>query len=58
VYREVQDEAPPPCTLLAIRGEHFELGMPPSAAALAHLQAALSWARAWLAVPQPQSSPV
>jgi hydrogenase maturation protease len=52
VYRELQREAPPPCTLLAIRGERFELGVPPSAAALDHLQAAVAWARAWLAAPQ------
>jgi hydrogenase maturation protease len=53
VYCDVRREAPPPCTLLAIRGERFELGMPPSAPALRHLQAAVSWAQAWLAVPQP-----
>lgn len=39
---------PPPCTLLAIRGERFELGAPPSAAALLHLDAAVLWAAAWL----------
>lgn len=50
VYRELQDEDPPPCTLLAIRGERFELGAPPSAAALAHLDAALTWAQRWLQI--------
>jgi hydrogenase maturation protease len=49
VYRELQGEAPPPCTLLAIRGERFELGEPPSASAQRHLAAALQWATGWLA---------
>jgi hypothetical protein len=40
---------PPPCTLLAIRGEAFELGALPGPAALAHLDAALAWSRDWLA---------
>jgi hydrogenase maturation protease len=40
--------APPPCTLLAIRGDAFELGAAPSAAALANLDAAQRWAQAWL----------
>ena len=31
VYRELHDDDPPPCTLLAIRGLRFELGEPPSA---------------------------
>ena len=48
VYRELQGKAPPPCTLLAIRGERFELGEPPTAGALANLEAALQWAQAWL----------
>jgi hydrogenase maturation protease len=52
VFGDLQGEAPPPCTLLAIRGDRFELGEPPSAAALAHLDAALLWARAWLATDQ------
>ena len=49
VYVELHDEAPPPCTLLAIRGERFELGEEVSPAAASHLDAALSWAKAWLA---------
>lgn len=49
VYVELHDEAPPPCTLLAIRGERFGLGEPPSAAALNNLEAALPWALKWLA---------
>ena len=44
IYQDLQGEAPPPCTQLAIRGEAFELGEPPGAAALAHLEAALRWA--------------
>lgn len=52
VYRELHDEDPPPCTLLALRGLRFELGEPPSAAALAHLDAALQWAVSWLSRPQ------
>lgn len=56
VFSDLRGQAPPPCTLLAIRGEHFELGAPPSAAALAHLAAALAWASDWLAAPAPQES--
>ncbi len=48
VFQDLQGEPPPPCTLLAIRGEAFELGEPPGPAALAHLQSALQWARRWL----------
>jgi hydrogenase maturation protease len=47
-YRDVQHEEPPPCTLLAIRGERFELGQAPGDAALAALADALRWALAWL----------
>src|ERR1035437_1019842 len=48
VYCELHGAAPPPCTLLAIRGERFELGASPSPSALAHLEAALQWAQHWL----------
>jgi hydrogenase maturation protease len=48
VYRDLQKAEPPPCTLLAIRGTRFELGEPPSPAALDHLAAAVEWARHWL----------
>lgn len=49
VYQSLQGQAPPPCTLLAIRGAEFELGQPPSPAALSHLAAALHWVRTtWL----------
>jgi hypothetical protein len=48
VHVELQAGAPPPCTLLAIRGERFELGEPPGEAALSNLAAALDWAQGWL----------
>ncbi|MCX7166693.1 MAG: hydrogenase maturation protease [Rhodocyclales bacterium] len=50
VYVGLHDEAPPPCTLLAIRGERFELGEEISPAAASHLDAALAWIRHWLEV--------
>ncbi len=49
VYCSLQGQPPPACTLLAIRGERFDLGEPPGEAALIHLDAALRWAQAWLA---------
>jgi hydrogenase maturation protease len=49
VFRDLHGKHPPPCTLLAIRGERFGLGEPPTADALSHLDAALDWALAWLA---------
>lgn len=48
VYVDLNDEDPPPCTLLAIRGESFELGEAPSAAALDNLNAAIDWVKDWL----------
>lgn len=54
LFRDLRGEEPPPCTLLAIRGECFELGEPPSVGALDHLAAALQWVEAWLAAPVPQ----
>ena len=48
VYVELHDADPPPCTLLAIRGERFELGEPLSAAARGNLDAAVEWAERWL----------
>jgi len=45
VYQNLQGTLPPPCLLLAIRGARFELGEPPSASALQHLAAALTWAQ-------------
>lgn len=55
VFHNLHGE-PPPCTLLAIRGEQFALGAAPTAPALAHLAAALHWAHGWLAA-APLSSP-
>lgn len=49
VFRELHRAEPPPCTLLAIRGARFELGEPPTPAALDHLAQAVAWARRWLA---------
>jgi hydrogenase maturation protease len=49
VYVDLHDEAPPPCTLLAIRGERFELGEAPGVAAQNNLDAAVVWVRRWLA---------
>jgi hydrogenase maturation protease len=49
VYRRVHQADAPACTLLAIRGAAFELGAAPGHAALAHLRAALDWARGWVA---------
>jgi hydrogenase maturation protease len=47
-YVDVHASAPPPATLLAIRGERFELGEPMSASATANLDAALTWAQGFL----------
>ncbi len=47
-YVDVHGSAPPPATLLAIRGEHFELGETMGEAARANLDAALSWAQGFL----------
>ena len=49
VYAEIKGRPPPPCTLLAIAGEAFELGEPLSTAAQTHLAAALAWTKDWLA---------
>ncbi len=49
VFRNLHGIEPPPCTLLAIHGESFELGEPPSDAARANLTLAVSWCRRWLA---------
>jgi hydrogenase maturation protease len=48
VYVELEDDDPPPCWQLAIRGERFELGEPLTDAAGNHLQAALVMAADWL----------
>ncbi len=51
VYTQLQGEPAPACTLLAIRGERYELGDAPTAQALDHLQAAVQWAQQWLTQP-------
>jgi hydrogenase maturation protease len=48
VFVDLQGHAPPPATVLAIRGEAFALGEPMTAAAQAHLDAALVWASGWM----------
>lgn len=48
VYGEVTAKPPPPCQLLAIAGEAFELGAPLSVSAEANLKAALDWVWGWL----------
>jgi len=47
VYRDLQRIEPPPCTLLAIRAQRFELGEAPGEQALADLALAVDWAMAW-----------
>jgi hydrogenase maturation protease len=47
VYRRIHPVPPPPAFQLALRGERFELGEPLSAAAEAHLAAALKFT-GWL----------
>lgn len=49
VFADLQGHAAPPSTVLAIRGEKFELGEPMTVAASAHLDAALAWAKDWIA---------
>jgi hydrogenase maturation protease len=51
VYADLHDNAPPPCELLAIRGDRFELGEPLGTTAAANLEAALHWAGQWLHAP-------
>jgi hydrogenase maturation protease len=48
VFVDFAGSAPPPVTLLAIRGEAFELGEPMSDAAQNHLAAALAWGVDWV----------
>jgi len=48
VYREMEHREPPPCTVLEIHGERFELGTEPSGAALAALESAVDWGERWV----------
>ncbi len=52
VFVQLQGEAPPPSTLLAIRGQDFTLGAPLGDAAHAHLAEALCWGLGWLRAAQ------
>lgn len=45
---KTEEHAPPPCWLLAIRGEHFELGEALGEAAQKNLAAALCRAERWI----------
>ena len=53
VFRSLHGIEPPPSLLLAIRGERFELGDPPSAAARSNLALAVAWCQRWLASKAP-----
>jgi hydrogenase maturation protease len=48
VYADIDDGEPPPCWLLAIRGEQFELGEGLGGTARSHLQIAILAAVAWM----------
>ena len=49
VFREVEAEPPPPCWLLAIRGDAWELGTAPGDSARQNLKEAVDWGRRWIA---------
>jgi hydrogenase maturation protease len=49
VYERIERALPPPAWVLGIRGYAFELGEPLSARARGNLEAAVRWARVWLA---------
>lgn len=55
VFHQLKGRTPPPCTLLAIRGDCFELGEPPSEAALSNLTQAVAWSQRWLIADQPMT---
>jgi hydrogenase maturation protease len=48
VFADLHGVESPPCTLLAIRAERFELGEPPSQNALSNLASALTWGVRWI----------
>ncbi len=48
VFADLQGHAPPPATVLAIRGEAFELGEPITPSAQTNLGAAVVWASHWI----------
>lgn len=47
VVRDLQQREPVECTMLAIRGERFELGAPLQRQAIDHLREALDWGERW-----------
>ena len=49
VYGRIEQAPPPASWVLGIRGHSFELGEPLSAPARSNLEAAVRWARVWLA---------
>lgn len=55
IYRDVLETCPPPTFLLTLAGERFDLGEELSYAARRHLEAALVFAAALLACPNPES---
>jgi hydrogenase maturation protease len=58
VFHDLHIAAAPECTLLAIRGDRFDLGEPVSQQALAHLALALEWAGTLLKVKSSHCGPV
>jgi len=56
VYERLNGHNAPPCTLLAIRAEQFELGAAIGEAAQANLEQALDWFTQWLST-QVEASP-
>jgi hydrogenase maturation protease len=58
VFQDLQQRPAPAATLLAIRGQAFDLGAPMSPAARDHLARALDWAAAWVADVRGHAGPV
>ncbi|MCW8982711.1 MAG: hydrogenase maturation protease [Gammaproteobacteria bacterium] len=54
-YNDVHHQKAPPCFLLSIRGERFELGTPLSASAQTDLQLAVKWVERLLLTPDLQA---
>jgi hydrogenase maturation protease len=57
VYERLNGHPAPPCTLLAIRAQQFELGDAIGEAAQAHLAQALDWFTGWLSGPADAATP-
>ena len=58
VYERLNGYSAPPCTLLAIRAEQFELGAAMGVSAMAHLELALDWFTYWLRGQADATTPV